>query len=235
MIQDYVRRPTARSRQPSRPGHAHPTGTGGSHPDRARPLQRRDRRRVVPKRTDHQDTRDPHPGQAAAPEHRGPGRGSRLRKRTHPAGNSLTRRLRSRGPCAIIRPYPAGEYSDRTADPSPARLPPSSSNGPTEQTRAFCALLDWGIARLRSGRSRQGAGVNLYLAPECRRRLPVRRADGNAKVPQLTCNASSDYPHRPARAEPTCLLRSRPRTGPDRGGPVLPSRPANTPAGTRGR
>jgi hypothetical protein len=136
MIQDYVRRPTARSQQPSRPGHGHSAGTGGSHPDRARPLQRRDRRRAVPERTDHQDARDPHPGQAAAPGP-GPGRGIRLRKRTHPAGNSLARRLRSRGPCAIIRPYPAGEYSDHTADPSPARLPPSSSNSPTEQTRTF--------------------------------------------------------------------------------------------------
>jgi hypothetical protein len=160
MIQDYVRRPTARSWRPSRPGHAHPTGTRGSHPDRARTLQRRDRRRAVPERTDHQHIRDPHPGQAAAPGP-GPGRGSRLRKRTHPAGNSLTRRLRSRGPCAIIRPYPAGEYSDRTADPSPARLPPSSSNGPTEQTRSFCTdpqVPNNLIAGVRNRRSRRWSG-----------------------------------------------------------------------------
>ncbi len=59
--------PPARRWQAAWPGDAHQPGTGGPGPDRAGSLQRRNRRHAIPERTDHQDPRNPHPGQAAAP------------------------------------------------------------------------------------------------------------------------------------------------------------------------
>ena len=82
---------TAAARPRARRGESHRTGERGPAAHRPGPVQRRDRRRAVPRRGDRQDPRTERAGQARRPGPR-PGRHHRLRERLHPLRGAARQR-----------------------------------------------------------------------------------------------------------------------------------------------